>query len=171
MIVFMLDSMAKKHDNNNKRINIILVISRLTLLTNNKRYRQISYLNGFQQIFIENLSKDALQVDELPVQGAQFLQKHPKLFNFDEIVSRLFGIVVKRFDFTTRYDQQPGIINDFLELLVSMSESEAFKKMSTEYIIGRFRQNHPKNWKKEVLLNKEVANLAATTEIAMRLCL
>ena len=29
----------------------------------------------------------------------------------------------------------------------------------------------PLNWKKDVLMNKEIANLAATTEIAMRLCL
>jgi hypothetical protein len=79
MIMFMLDNMVKKHNNHNKRINIILVMSRPTLLNGNKRYKQISYLNGFQQIFIENLSKDALQVDELPVQGAQFLQKHPSL--------------------------------------------------------------------------------------------
>jgi hypothetical protein len=52
-----------------------------------------------------------------------------------------------------------------------MSESEAFKRMSREYIIGRFEQKNSKNWKKEVLMNKEVANLAATTEIAMRLCI
>jgi len=105
MIVFLLDSMAKKYEHPaNKRINIILVVSRLTLLTNNKRYKQISYLNGFQQIFIENLSRDALDIGSVPAQGMQIMQKYPVLFNFDEIIQRLFGAVVKRFDFTIRFD-------------------------------------------------------------------
>ena len=77
MIVFLLDSMAKKYEHPvNKRINIILVISRLTLLTNNKRYKQISYLNGFQQIFIENLSRDALDVSSVPVYGKDIMRKY-----------------------------------------------------------------------------------------------
>lgn len=173
MIVFLLDSMTKKYERPDKRIVIILVVSRLTLLTNNKRYKQISYLNGFQQVFVENLSRDALDVDAVPAQGAQIIQRMPHLFNFDEIVQKLFSAVVKRFDFTVRFDQQSEIVKDYVELLNQISENAIFRKQCKEYLVGRFRQQNPtiKNWKKEVLLNKEIANLAPTTEAAMRLCL
>ena len=103
-----------------------MIISRLTLLTNNKRYKQISYLNGFHQIFIENLSRKALDMGNVPVQGGQILQDYPEIFNFDEIIQRLFDKVVKRFDFTIQINESPEIIKEFSDILNSMSENNIF---------------------------------------------
>jgi hypothetical protein len=102
MIVFMLDSMAKKYRLPEKRVIIILGLSRLTLLNNKKRHKQISYLNGFKQIFIENLSIENIEIDSLPDNGKEFLAKNPNVFNFDEVIGRLFGEVIKRFNFIAR---------------------------------------------------------------------
>lgn len=150
----MLDSMAKKHEQPNKRVIIILVISRLTLLNNVKGYKQISYLNGFKQIFIEGLSRDSIAVDELPIQGDAFLKKKPTFFNFDEIIPRLFSSVIKRFDFALRYDQKQEVVRYFTDLLLNMSENDLFKKLSSNYLLGRFKQRNNKNWKMEVITNK-----------------
>lgn len=169
MIVFMLDNMAKRYEQPHKRTILILVISRLTLLNNNKGYKQISYLNGFKQVFMESLSKDSVAVDTLPLRGDNFLKQQPNFFNFDEIIPRLFSSVIKRFDFALRYDQKQEVVRYFTDLLMGMSENDLFKKLSSQYLLGRFKQQNTKSWKKEVITNKEIANLAPTTEIAMRL--
>jgi uncharacterized protein involved in tolerance to divalent cations len=58
-------------------------------------------------------------------------------------------------------------------LLERISETELFRSKSSEYIVALFKsvESSVYNWKNDVLTNKEIANLAATTEIAMRLCL
>jgi hypothetical protein len=102
MIVFMLDSMAKKYRLERKRVIIILALSRVTLFINKKRHKQISYLNGFEQIFIENLSIGSIELDSLSENGKEFLDKNPNIFNFDQIIAKLFSEVIKRFNFTVR---------------------------------------------------------------------
>lgn len=120
MVVFMLDSMAKKYENALKRVRIILVTSRLYLL-NNKRYKQISYLNGFQQIFIENLAENALPVYDVPTRGMMIMQKFPRLFNFTELIPELFGNVIKRFYFVTRFGENPDMVDDYNNIIQLMS--------------------------------------------------
>jgi len=77
---------------------------------------------------------------------------------------------VKRFNFTSRVENKPEIIKEYIELLNSLSDNDIFRTQCKEYIIGRLKQKSQKKWKREVIYNKEIANLAPTTEIAMRLC-
>lgn len=68
------------------------------------------------------------------------MQKFPRLFNFIELIPELFGNVIKRFYFVTRFGENPDMVDDYNNLIQLMSENKLFTELCEKYIVGRLRQ-------------------------------
>lgn len=101
MLIFLIDKTMKKfpHSMDTKRVHIVLANSRLEVVEDGLS-REISYLNGYQQVFLDTLQVEQINLLCSPKNIDRLLIERPHIVDVKSKLSNIFYRAISRFEFT-----------------------------------------------------------------------
>jgi len=163
MLIFLIDKTLKKfsHSKEAKRVHIILATSRLEVVQVGLA-REVSYLNGYEQVFLDTMQFEQINLLSLPKDVDRLLKEHPNIVDVKSKLSIIYYRAISRFEFTYETPSENASNKPlFWKILQALPENNSsFVKRSTQFMQRLLAEMHIDSWKQEVLVHRRLAMLA-----------
>lgn len=175
LLLFLIENAEHREQDKKcyKEFIIVLHYTRIAAaMSDEDPLHTISFLNRWSQVFIENLTKTQVKIEQC--ESVYDMVKNEKVC-LKELFLTKYQDSLKRFEIKSpSEDENPVYQSEFMKLLLEATNDSSFQALAKKYLVKKLEEEQGKPnirnaWKKEILYNKNFASLAVDVDEAAKL--